>query len=429
MRLRSEISAPGGWLYRIAPSLAGVAVYLGFVAARRINFQFYQKLLSAFDTLPNIVPFGDTHAVLLALSCGRRGVDVYVRNACMGGGQYNYSSFFLHAGAYLPAGPAQTVVVGLLAGGGLLAALVFLPPAQSRFELGLRIAAIGSSTLVELLESANIDIWFFIATLYGVLALCRGAAGRVLGYGVFALLAAIKFYPAILFALLLREARVVFWMVCGTVLVLGGGYIWHFGGGIITALAILPAGPPYNYMFGAHNLAEGFAVMAGAAHSPLILPATLVLELLAIYAAWREAPLYGTALFAMDETRRLLLLAGALIMPVCFFGAQNYNYRAVFFLLILPGLCAMARLVPRLAYRFNGFGLAVLFLMWEPLFRYFAARLAVLFGNGGVELKMMFWLFREFMWWRVSIFLTALVFAFLAARLPAFLPARHVAET
>jgi hypothetical protein len=93
--------------------------------------------------------------------------------------------------------------------------------------------------------------------------------------------------------------------------------------------------------------------------------------------------------------------------------------------LTLPGLCAMARLAPPLARRFNGFGLAVLFLMWEPLPRYLAAQLAAMFGSGGVGLKMIFWLFREYMWWRVCIFFTALVFAFLAARLPALLPARQ----
>jgi hypothetical protein len=416
-------------LWWLAPTLAGLAVYLAFVTVRRLSFQLYEKLLSAFDTLPNVVPFGDMRAVLLALSCWRQGVDVYPRNACMGGGQYNYSSFFLHVAAYLPAGPAQGTTFGVLAGVVVLAVLALLPPAQSRYELVLRIAVMGSGTLVELLESANIDSLFFAATLCGVLALCRRTAGRAIGYGVFALLAAIKFYPAVLFALLLRETRLVFWAACSTVLALGVLYAWRYGNDVIAALTVLPSGPPYNYMFGAHNLAAGLAVMFGAAQTPLILPATLALVVVALYSAWREASAYGAALFAIDEPRRLLLLAGALIMPECFFCAQNYNYRAVFFLLTLPGLCAMARLTPRLARRFNGFGLAVLFLMWEPLPRYLTAQLAVMFGSGGVGLKMIFWLFREYMWWRVCIFFAALIFAFLTARLPVLLPARQAVRS
>ena len=412
-RILPSAVAARGVLWRLAPSLAGLAIYLAFVMVRAINFQLYLKLFQAIDAIPNLLPFSDTRAVLQAFSCARQGVDVYLRNACMGGGQYNYSSFLLRAGADLQLGPGQSMAVGLLSGMLVLGALALLPPAQSRREMMLRMAAMGSGALVALLDSANIDCLLFAASLCGALALRQGVAGRVCGYGVFALLAAVKFYPAVLFVLLVREARFVFWTVCIAALVAGGLYVWHFGAGVITALMILPSGPPYDNLFGAHNLVAGFVVLFSPAPSPVILPATLVLVALALYVAWREAPLYDVALLAVDETRRLLLLAGALIMTECFFSAQNFNYRAVFFLLTLPGLCAMARLAPHLARRFDGVGLAVLFLMWEPLARYLTGYLAaVMFGSGAVWLKMAFWLIRELVWWRVGIFFAAIVIAY-----------------
>jgi hypothetical protein len=415
-------------LWRLAPSLTGAAVYACFALAWRFHYAFYLKLLAAFDTLPNFVPFGDATAVLSALSCAHQGVDVYVRNACMHGGQYNYSTFLLHMAVLWPWHPAQGIAAGLFTGAVVLAALALLPPPQSRRELMLRVAVMGSSTLVDAFESANIDNLIFVAVLCAVLALRHGAAGRLAGYAMFAVLGAIKFYPAILLALIMREARHVFWAICFAGLVFGAIYAWRFGAGLIDAIGVLPAGPPYNYMFGAQNLAAGFAVMFGAPRSPLIPPATSLLALLALALAWRESKHYGAAVLAIGETERLLLLAGGMIMVECFLLIQNYDYRGLFFLLTLPGLFAMARAAPRQAGTFTMAALAVVFLMWEPLIRYLVAALAeVLPGDHGVLLKMAFWLLREFIWWRICIFLAAVVFAYVAARVPALLPTRRAA--
>lgn len=417
-------------LWRLAPSLAGLLVYAGFVLIRQYHFELYQALLAAFDTLPNVRPYGDMNAVLSALSCARLGVNVYVPNGCMHGGVYNYSSFLLHAAVMFPIGPGPGIrlAAGLLTGALVLGVVALLPPARSRWELALRIAAMGSSTLVDMLESANIDNLLFVATICAVLALRHGLLGRVFGYGVCALLAAIKFYPVVLFALLAREGRGLIWAVCFIGVGLAGVYGWYFGAGFVSALEILPGGPPYNYMFGAHNLAAGFAVMFGVPQSSLVAPTTTILVALALLVAWRTAAGYGAALLAIGEAERLLLLAGAAIIAECFFMAQNYDYRGAFFLLTLPGLCAMARAMKPLERTFNGAALAVLFLLWEPLARFFVAALArAMPGDGGVGLKMAFWLLREFVWWRVCIFLAALVFAYLAARLPVLWQVRRTA--
>jgi hypothetical protein len=95
-------------------------------------------------------------------------------------------------------------------------------------------------------------------------------------------------------------------------------------------------------------------------------------------------------------------------------------YREIFLLLCLPVLFKMSAASERgMRIRSTKVIVAILFLMWEELFRVAIATAAPpLFGvKLGVGVDILFWLFREFIWWYLIVQLLAIVIGFLSESL------------
>jgi hypothetical protein len=284
------------------------------------------------------------------------------------------------------------------------------------------------------LERANLDIGIFLLVLLGVFLLLADRRAVLLGYAMFLLAAACKFYPVALLALLGREGhRLVLWGVA-IAAVAGVFFLIFFGHSVAVAISILPVGLPFRGIFGAADIPFGLVLLrfmpvwtlfpdapeyfAGIYHAnaiPLIGIGTRILTVCGLVAGIKTAPVYADALARLDEKRRVLLLASAMVMVFCFYLAQNIPYRAIFLLLALPGIWAMV--LPRgSAGRIPVFMLYALpLLLWEDCFRnaITTASAALLPPGAAFFPEFAFWLICECIWWWMIIQLTAIAICFL----------------
>jgi hypothetical protein len=122
------------------------------------------------------------------------------------------------------------------------------------------------------------------------------------------------------------------------------------------------------------------------------------------------------ALSELGEPQKLLLIMGAAIIVGCFFAGQSTGYRGIFFILVLPGLLALARRTDQdTAGRFsrNTAGL-ILFVMWSEALRHFIVTVqpVPIPGSGWHVIMVAFWVARELVWWRIIAVLGGIVSCF-----------------
>jgi hypothetical protein len=400
------------------PAIA-LAVLLGFAALHTLAPAVYFAVLAALDIPKAAQPFSDLTAVLQAVHCAAQGVNVYANNACMGGGMYNYSPVLLRF-TWLGALASHIDLAGFLLAFLFIAALAALPAPQDRAEFILRALGSVSAATIFVLERANLDAAMFVLAVAGVALCLRGAFARFAGYALFCLAAALKFYPAALLVLLLREPPRRLFILAGLLALGGLAFLARFGAGTLTALAVVPHGPPFGNCFGAIDVPLGIGLGMAATHGAKLtdlshfhmpLAMQLVYAAMILTALWRglaNRALWRPGFTALAPGRAAGLIAGAAVACLCFFMAQNILYRAVFLLLALPGICAMAGTVPR------AFTLAtvMVLLMWESLFR--VAVLAAMLHIAGPTLAystvIMVWALREWLWWWMVVQFLAILF-------------------
>jgi len=371
--------------------LLPLLVFLSFCLLHHFFLPLYLFFTAIPDGVRKPVPFVDLHDILLAGACWRHGVDVYTPSACMHGGVFNYSPFFLRL---LPFGPRDTLLGGVLMALGFFASLLLLPKQGG----GWRLAGVLSPAVYYGIEQANFDIVIFVMTVVGVVL--RRRAG-CFAYAVFGLAAALKFYPIALFVTVLREPRRRFIALAGLGAAIGLIFLVVYGEGVRAAIHVLPSGTPFRATFGRIDLARGLNwlhILTARRVDALTGPVFTSGEAVAQALSWvmSAAAIAASALLARRRgVVEPFLLAGSAVTVFCFYAAQNVEYRAVFLLLTLPALARSTRWLR----------VAVLVLLWEAAIR------ACL----PVSLQLGFWLLREALWWWVVIELGAVVLAFVTA--------------
>jgi hypothetical protein len=329
-------------LIRTAPALAVFLVFTGFVFLWFAAPDLYIALLSRAGFGLTRPPLNDARAIVLACSCWRDGVNVYVPSACMRGGVYNYSPFLLRLSGVLPLPASAGMAAGIVLDGLFVASLCWLPPARTRAELALRIAATCSGSVLFVLERGNLDTGMFALAVLGIRLIERDSVAGLVGYALFLLGAACKFYPVALLLVILRERpRRILLLALPWLLVLLG-YAETFNG-VFGALN-LPFG---LWLFGAaHTLTPTLAQFTAAvSFSWLPLGMQLCTEgraIILLLAALRVAPAWMRTFQSLGEEQSLFLIGGAVVMVLCFFMAQNIAYRGIFLLLVPTGMYRMA---------------------------------------------------------------------------------------
>ncbi len=412
--------------FRFGPSAVGLLVFAAMAALFRSGDQdLYFRLLKGWGILPFARPFLDTESVLRAIECWGQGFDVWNPTPCMNGGWYSYSPLLLHA-APLGIGPDDRLAFGFPLVIAFLLSLSALPPCRSWGEVGARVLAVLSAATVFAVERANLDIVVFLLAMLGVCLAVRRDGWRHAGYGVFILAAILKFYPAVLLLLALREHPKIVAATGAAAAIAAAVLLFPSGGGAAEAVKLLPVGSPYTDMFGAMNLPLGLIVLPMAPpgvpweevlRMPFPVAAQVMLGALILIAAviaWRNVRHDVERWPALTPAQAAFLVAGAALIVGCFFAAQNIAYRAIFLLMTLPGLVALARAdADRRRSRILLIA-GVLFVMWEEFFHHQATALQPAMANVilPAAAEFTFWLIRETVWWWVIARLAALLAAF-----------------
>jgi hypothetical protein len=345
--------------------------------------------------------------------------------------------------ASLPLGADDRVWFGFALGITFLLSLTALPACRSRGECAASILAVVSTATIFALERANLDIVIFLMAVLGIWLVVRTDGWRFLGYGIFVLAAAAKFYPAVLLVLAVRERpRVAF--AAGVFILAAIGLLTLLGTGNGAGSSVMvPVGNPFKDMFGARNLPLVMGLLIAPAdglsadqilEGPLALPGKILMSVMLLGTAWiasRSVRRDRTNWEVLGHAEAAFLVAGAALITGCFFAAQNVGYRAIFLLLVLPALFALSRTGKsdggHRAYLVLIIG--VVLLMWEEFFHHLEVMLQPAVSQIILpqSFEFGFWLGRELLWWWVIARLIALLAAF-GLSSPFFLNLRGLTE-
>jgi len=415
--------------WRLAVIGGGLAALALFALLYALVPATYLAILTGWGEVPYRFPFLDTHAVLAALQCARMGFDVYVANPCdVLNRPHVYSPLFLEA-AILPVTTGWTMTVGIGLVLGFIAALASLPAPRGWREAAIMVLAMLSTMTLYAVERGNNDILIFIlVTIAGHLAL-RRIGPRLIAYLAIVLAACLKFYPLILLVLTMRERPRRFIAINAVALAVVALFAAHYYGALAETWKVLPTRSSSGTEllgFGAVNLPRGMTQLL----TPLLSsnPATagivrflpdLLLVLLTLNSLWRAILVVRRAesrarFAALPLRRALFLVIGASLIVGCFFAGQNIGYRGIFFIFLLPGLCAPAG--TERASRWSGIAIAILLLMWGDFLVHWVGVLARLAAAPAIEAtaQVSLWLALELIWWRVIAALFARILCFIA---------------
>ena len=222
------------------------------------NQHLYQTILTIWGIPPFRFPFLDLQAILAARECWAKGIDVFLSDPCdVLGRPHVYSPIWLIGSGFL--GGADTQSAGLCLDIVFVLSLWLLPQPATPGAFLVTLAAALSATTLYAVERANNDLVIFVILLASARLSVIGPSGRAAGYAGFFLAAILKFYPAVLVALALRERPKT-----GLAVLVGfvGGMALFFllySRSLGIVLTTPPYGSPFTDLFGASNLAKGFA--------------------------------------------------------------------------------------------------------------------------------------------------------------------------
>ena len=414
-------------VYRFAAAASALLVFFALSLLYLYGDRgVYFALLQFWGIDPFRFLFLDTSGALAAWECARQGIDVIVSDPCdVLKRPYNYSPIWMSWSA-VPLGVSDTPAVGWICGLLFLLSLAILPPPRRGIELVLTILASLSASVVFAVERGNPDILLFMLALATALSTEGGLAIRLIGYALALLSTLVKYYPLVTLVLLVEERIRVFLLVGLAVFLALAMFGVAYHGEILRALPYVPHGGYIEGFFGAKNLPFQIGDVAAAAFGPgaalgnivaAICLAFLAAALVAICRGFTEGGL-SAAMATIGVRERNLLVLGSAVMCGCFFLGQNIWYRAIFLLLVLPGLFAISRAAASLRGRrwSLGTGVAIVFLMWEEFFRF--GMLRALHAAGApagpiAGFHFLFWFVREAVWWWVIAILLAVLAEFL----------------
>jgi hypothetical protein len=402
--------------------LAGGGALLTAFALLYLEFpRIYFAALTAWGLAPFRFPFLDTHAVLSALECTRRGFDTYLLDPCdVLTRAFTYSPLLLEA-VFLPVSTAWNNLAGLALAVGFILGVASLPaPSRTAAHRAIVALAIVSTMSLFALERGNIDIAIFLLVILAGHLLRGQPAARAAAYLLILLAALLKYYPlAALLAAWRERPRRLFAIALLTAAALAV-FILHYRTGLREAMTRVPDGSYFTDFFGAVNLPFGLARLLSPLNDDFpsarrlfaLLPwAVLVLLFASCVARARHS--FAAAehgLRALPEAEHIFLGIGAVLIVGCFFAGQSLGYRGIFFLMVLPGLMAMSRAAGGRPFFVTA--LMILFLMWGEMFRQALQHLAAAAPGAAPAIgaaRVAFWMARELVWWRVIATLLGLV--------------------
>ncbi len=383
----------------------------------------YRATLTWWIDKPFATPFIDLDSLLTAHTCWRQGFDVYVDTPCdVLDRPFFYSPLWLRLD-FLPPGGGWPPWPGLALTVAYLAALGALP----RLERGFGLVALGAvgSLPVFALERGNFDEAIVVFTIVAALLLAKGARARVIGYGLIATAAALKFYPLAAFVVAGRERLRAAATLAIVVAVGVAAFVLRYRDEL-REITLAPA-HTFTDNIGAAILPHGVRVLLGGALQELkVDPAAIVVVVaLSVSVVWVGLSASAIVFLATAASRRDFMLAlrrlpvqasvmltmAAAMFCGCFFALENVGYRAVLILPALPVLVGLTRGAPTPWTRrlFASAVAAAICGLWMLTLQQFVA---FVFGGSyypvqGSMAGYLFWVVRELAWWWVATVLAA----------------------
>lgn len=245
----------------------------------------------------------------------------------------------------------------------------------------------------------------------------------------------LKFYPFVLFILLLRERLRVLLLTGLTAFCLMAGLVVVFFNEVRRMFANIPVPSSFTDAFGAAQLPAGLGILAesllrvggitGSASGmlPIKVLVSVPITALVILASWAAGRYlaqrddFRAAANALTRRELLTLVAGAVLVCGCFLSGRSIGYREIIIVLAMPGLSALARTSPAPWLR-----RLFLWTVWNAVFLMFYAvpqRLIYnTFGNLAQGLPsvpaIVLWFVREICWWWLIAVLVAVLVRFVA---------------
>ena len=405
-----------GYEWRLPLIGAFGLAFLSFLFA--FDQPLYRAILTWWIDKPFETPFIDLDSVLKAHACWRQGFDVYVQTPCFG--PFSYSPLWLRLDVLPPAhawpwpGLALTVAY--------LAALGALP----RLERGFGFVALGAlgSLPVFAMERGNVDEAIVVFAIVAALLLAKSVGARVIGYGLIATAAALKFYPLAAFVVAGRERLRVATTLA--ILVAVGVAAFVFGYRDELREVTLPQEAAFTNSIGAGAIPHGVRVLLRSALHDLGGDAGGgVVVALSVAVVWVGLSASAILLLATMASRRDFMLAlrrlpvlpgimltmAAALFCGCFFAFESVGYRAVLMLPALPVLVGLAQSAPSAWTRrlFASAVAAAICGLWMLTLQQFVA---FVFGGSyfpvqGSLAGYLFWDVRELAWWWAATVLAA----------------------
>jgi len=419
-------------VFRVFPSFTACVVFLIFLALYQATDRNFYYVILKFQGIPKAAhPFSDLSSIFIAISCKANGVNVFHPNQCMGGGEYNYSPLLLRLTWLSDLRPFLDWC-GIFLSVLCFMSLVLLPPSESYVEMIARSFASISSSMIFACERGNLDLFIFCCVIYVGWLNMRAVGFRMVSYILICALAAMKYYPITLMALMAREKISYILITLTAIAALLVIFVIHLHVGISTPSLSIPRVGPLGMDFGAINVPFGLSIllspppsMSVAAVIAYRIPlwaefGMIVLVLCSVIWSFYARTAYQISLRDLTLEQKIFLISGSVVIVTCFYIAQNIVYREIFLLLCLPGLFKISAASERgMRMRSTKVIVAILFLMWEELFRVAIATAAPpLFGvKLGFGVDILFWLFREFIWWYLVVQLLAIIIGFLSESL------------
>lgn len=395
-------------MHRLAVPLTAAVVFAAFAVLHARNATLYETVLAAWAVPIGEIPFIDWHAVLAAIQCHRLGENVVAGNSCdLIGRPHVYSPLWLVLP--IPAQVSQTMAWGVGLFAAFLAALASLPLPPNWRAVAALLVAVLSPSVVLAVERGNNDMVVLVLAVMAGHLLARGPAMRLFAYGLMILAALLKYYPALVLMLALREPLRRFIAVTFASLAAALALWLAFVDRWDEIARLLAWVQRFGlYTFSLQNPIEYNALTyPGLLGQPL--HGLLLASLLAAFALL-TAVLHGRLQrcgLALDPTRadHSLLAASGLLLAGCFLTGSSLPYRAVLLLPALPALLYWAATHPLASARRFATALifVLLFLLWLPLLHQTAA------AAGAPVLAALLIPVKEIGWWLACGVFVALV--------------------
>ncbi len=382
----------------------------------------YQTILWQMGINPYHFPFLDTHGILSTAECYRYGIDVIAENPCDALGRtLDYSPFWLIT-AKLGLGTTSTMQAGLCLDLLFLFGVFFLPAVRGWPEAAVMTFALLSSAVALALERANLDLAVFVIGILAATWSFRGPAWRALGYALIILAALVKYYPAIMLVLAIRERLRFLCAIAAVTLGVAALFVAIEGAALTRALQNIEAGTRFTNNFGAVNLPRALSVLFALAGERAVAILEWAGALIAAACAILMAKVDNLqdVIEHVPPRSRALMLAGCTLILGCFFSAENAPYRCIYFLFVLPGLTQLWRAPIGAAARQRVIlaTFAVLLLLWGQFFQRALGQGLIFAQVQAVPanyVQFVFWFLREILWWWVVIVLLALLLCLIEA--------------